>query len=188
MEGLNRAAGAPVPFEWQGKKYVLDRFTIGDWAYLEEVFLKRKRRAIVKQATDLKGVLDDGEYREMLAAKIKEAGAITEVSNEEIAEFISGGGGGSGGPTNGPTGMGDVRGMVFFMATILDKRYPGEFTEGSILELISSGAMTEQHLAEFALSVQQLRGNSGNSTSRTGEAVAAEQGRHRRGRRRNRQR
>jgi hypothetical protein len=71
VEGLNRAAGAPVPFEWQGKKYVLDRFTIGDWAYLEEVFLKRKRRAIVKQATDLKGVLDDGEYREMLATKIK---------------------------------------------------------------------------------------------------------------------
>lgn len=173
MEGLNRAAGAAVPFEWQGKKYVLERFTIGDWAYLEEAFLKRKRRLIVKQATDLKGVLEAAEYKELLDAKIKEAAGVHEVSNEEVAAFVSGGGSaGADGKPAATGGLSDVRGMAFFMATILDRRYPGQFTEEAILELIAGGGLTEEHLAEFVLSIQQLQGSSGNSTAPTGPATA----------------
>lgn len=177
MEGLNRAAGAPVPFEWNGKKYVLDRFTLGDWAYLEECFLKRKRRLIVKQATDLKGILDAAEYRELLAEKIKEAATITEVSNEEMSAFMAGGlVGGDNSPAKDSADLNDIRGMVFFMVAILDRRYPGEFTEADMINMLANGDLGEQHMTEFMLSFQQLQGSSGNSTSRPdgpAEAVKA---------------
>lgn len=179
-EGLARATGAPVPFKWRGKdgkerEYVLDRFTIGDWGFLEECLLSRKRRAIVKQAKDLQSVLDDAEYRALLKEKIAEASAVHEVSNEEMADLLSGGKAAAGESTaaeKAGASLDEIRGIVFLMATLLNRRYPDEFTEESVLELLASDSFSKDHMAEFVMSVGQLQGNSGNLTSRTADVGA----------------
>lgn len=168
MEGLNRAVGAAVPFEWKGRQYALERFSIGDWAYLEECLLRRKRQAVVKQATDLKDVLDADSYRELLKEKIQQANAITEVSNDEVASLLAMDGGGDGGEDAGRATR-DARGMAFFLSCILNRKYPGEFTEADILDLVASGTLGEAHMASFASGVMQLQGSSGNLTGRTEE-------------------
>lgn len=160
-EGLNRAVGAAVPFTWKGRQYALERFGFSDIGWLEEYMLKRKRQQIVKQATDLKDVLTPEEYRDLRDAKVREANAVTEVSNEEIGQLLS-----MGEVGDGAGGLREIRGIAFFLSSILNRRYPGEFTEADILDLVAEGQISEENLAEFVLSISRLQGVSGNSTGR----------------------
>jgi len=170
MEGLNQSAGSPVPFTWNGKEYVMERFSLGEWAYLAEALRKHKRQEVMREAKDLQEVLSADEYTELYREKRSEALAIKEVSSEELQEFVWG-------PSK-QEGESDEdfesrveaytktdqfnRGIAFLMSSILNRRYPGEFEYQDVLGLVLGGTITGEHFDEFIANLQDLQGAEGN--------------------------
>jgi len=170
MEGLTTVAATPVPFEWKGKQYMLGRFSLGEWAYLEDAYIRHRRQQVIKEAKDLEPVLSATEYQELYREKRAEALEIKEASNEEIQEFIWG-------PSQREGETDDDykervksytktdkfnRGIAFMMSSILNVRYPGEFRYQDVLKLIIDGTITGEHLEDFLSNLQKLQGSEGN--------------------------
>ena len=170
MEGLTTVAATPVPFEWKGKQYMLGRMSIADWAAMEDAYIRRKRQRIIMKAKDLRPLLSDDEYQELYRRQLSEAMSINEASNEELQEFIWG-------PSKRPDESDDEykqrmtdhtktdvfgKGISFMLSVVLDRRYPGEFKQADVLDMITKNVISGSQFDDFMLDMQKLQGSEGN--------------------------
>lgn len=183
MEGMNQATAAPVPFRWKGKEYLVERFSLGEWAYLEDAYVRLMRQRIIQEAKDLQPVLTPEEYKELYQQKLQESLAIKESSNEELQEYVWG-------PSQREDETDEAykarveaytktdkfqRGIAFLMSTILNRRYPGEFKYQDVLNLIMSGEITGEHFDEFTANLQEIQGASGNPEGAESQEIQSSQ-------------
>ena len=137
MNGLGKAAGAPVTFNFDGQTYLLGPFGLRDFGVVENHLLRQKRNQRQQMTLDIKESLVsagiwESEWQEAKAAADK----ITEIDAQEVFRWL------------------DTRqGIAFTLWVMLEKHCPGKYTLQDVEDKIT--AMATEHVENLKASRDQ---------------------------------
>jgi len=123
--------------EWQGKEYLLDNVGYRDWDAIKTKFLLEKRKRIIEAAKDT------GD-NEILREALKLAGDITGFNGDEFTDMLN-----------------SEEGISTLLWVMFERRYRGKFHRDTILEMMRSGAISEEKTMEVIESIKYGIGRGG---------------------------
>lgn len=130
MQDLSRVTGDPIVIrDFRGKDYTVKGFTFDDIGLLQGEMLRRKRKQVVDTAMEFRSLLPADEAKEHIQQAIRDASQIQYISDEEVNAFVM-----------------TTEGIKLFVWILLNRQYPGEFSESTMLELFASNKLGQEQI------------------------------------------
>lgn len=130
MDGLRSAAGAQMEFEFGGEKHILGPITLEHFGMFEQHLVREKRRAAVREATDVADLFPAAMREPMLNEAKERARAIQRVQPTEVFAWLD-----------------TPEGVAYTLWLLFEDKFPGKYTHADIQIEITRLAM--ENAAEF---------------------------------------